>query len=154
MDEQVFEEKRLVDGGSGDDHLTGLGAGVEGGDGGAGTGDQGVAVDPLEGGHDLGEGVGTGPAGRPGLALLEVAAEAAGEAVGIAGLGQLFLQSLRFRLLVAFQSGQGVGQDGLERFSAEGGRSPRSVERAGDFQRRGPQCRQPDARRPGCRAGQ
>ena len=71
----MFEEKRLVDGGSGDDHLAGTGGGVEGGDGGARTGDERVPVEPLEGGHDLGQGVGAGPAGGPGLPLFEVAAK-------------------------------------------------------------------------------
>ena len=113
---------------------------------GAGAGDEGVAVEPLEGGHDLGQGVGPGPAGRPLLALLQVAAQPPGQPVGVAGLGQLRLERLGLRFLVPFQAGQGVGQDGLDRLGPHGGGGARPVQRGGHLQGGRPQRRQP---RPG-----
>jgi hypothetical protein len=140
VDEEVFEQERLIDGGSRHDDFAGFGAGVEGGDSfPAGARDEGVAVEPLEGGDDLSQAVGPSPPGGPLLALLEVPPEAPGEAVGIPRLGQLRFEGLGLGLLGLLQPGQPVGEDGLEPLGSEGGRRPGSIERTCDAEGRGPQ---------------
>ncbi|HVW35172.1 MAG TPA: hypothetical protein VHL53_21745 [Acidimicrobiia bacterium] len=134
----MLEEERLVDGGSGDDDPAGVGAGVEGGAA-VGAGHQGVAVEPLQGGDDLGQGVGAGPAGGPDLALFQVSPEAAGQAVGVSGLGQLGLEGLGLGLLGPLEVGQRVGEHRLDRLRPDrrGGTGP--VERRRHLDGRPPQ---------------